>query len=132
MRRKRTLNSNKLRRPFVALERNFLESPAYRALTSSAAKVYMHMKLRHGINESRGQPDFAFTYRDAEAHGFSKSTFSRAIADLIAKGLIIQAEYGGLRGFCKFENRFQLSDRWRYFGTDRFEEVPRYDQFRMQ
>lgn len=130
--KKRRKSGNRLKWPFVALERDLLSSRAYCDLSASAAKLYPHMKMQAGLNQSQGNPDFAFTYRDGQSHGFARATFSRAINELIAKGFVIPTRYGGKRGFCKFENRFALSERWRSYGTNAFEEVPRYDQFKLE
>lgn len=52
-----------------------------------------------------------FTYKEAEALGFSKPQFTRAIDDLLAKGFIKIVHQGG--AFKKDKTIYGLSENWR-------------------
>ncbi len=116
--------------PFVALTWEVLNSAAYKELPPSAAKALPFFLGKDGRAVRKQGGDytgtFEFSYGEAEAMGFATRTFARAITDLVAHGFIEMAGYGGLRGNCKSFNRFQLSGRWRNYGTALFRDVPRY------
>jgi hypothetical protein len=58
--------------------------------------------------------ELVFTYIEAEKeHGITKSRFSRAIDDLLAKGFITIEHKGG--GYQKDKSVYALSDQWRFW-----------------
>lgn len=120
---KRGKDKNKLP-PFVALTWDLLNSPAYRDLTGSAGKALPYFWGKHGKGLKRDRGDFSgtfeFSYGEAERLGFAPRTFSRVIQELVQKGFIDPAGYGGLRGFCKSFNKFSLSSRWMDYGITGF------------
>jgi hypothetical protein len=69
---------------------------------------------------------FIFSYGDARNMGFASRTFSRIITDLVAKGFVELAGYGGMRGFCNSYNKFKISNRWRQYGQQSFVSLKRY------
>lgn len=122
--------------PFVALPWEIMNSKAYINLSPSSAKALPYFLGKYGREygmayvKSRS-PSFSgkpivFSYAEAERLGFATRTFSRVIQDLIAKGFIEMAGYGGLRGFCKTNNKFILSTRWERYDKLDFQAVPRY------
>lgn len=122
--------------PFVSTTWDILNSKAYIELTASAGKALPYFLGKYGreyglaYSKSRGcsfsGKPIEFTYAEAARLGFANRTFSRVIADLIEKGFIEMAGYGGLRGFCKTNNKFLLSTRWMDYGQKGFQAVPRY------
>ncbi|WP_226373880.1 immunoglobulin domain-containing family protein [Citrifermentans bemidjiense] len=109
---------------------------AYIDLPPSAAKALPYFYGKYGrkfkvvLYGKRGDHniagDFEFSYEEAVRLGFAKRTFARVIDELIEKGFIEMAGYGGLRGFCKSYNKFRPSYRWQRYGQPDFEAVPRY------
>jgi len=58
--------------------------------------------------------ELVFTYIEAEKkYGITKSRFSRAIDDLLAKGFITIEHKGG--GYQKDKSVYALSDKWRFW-----------------
>jgi len=117
--------------PFVALTWDLLNSSAFVDLTPSASKALPYFLGKHGKAFRRHEADFKgvfeFSYAEAKRLGFASRTFSRIIEELIKKGFVNMAGYGGLRrGFCKSNNKFQISNRWRKYGQPEFELVTRY------
>lgn len=116
--------------PFVMMPWELLNSSAFVSLSPSAAKALPYFLGKQGKAYKREKEDFRgvfeFSYAEAKRLGFATRTFSRIIIELVEKGFLIMAGYGGLRGFCKSFNKFELSDRWRKFGQPDFEAIPRY------
>lgn len=116
--------------PFVMMPWDLLNSAAFIALSPSAAKALPYFIGKQGKAYKREKEDFRgvfeFSYLEAKRLGFATRTFSRIIVELIEKGFVDMAGYGGLRGFCKSFNKFELSERWHNFGKPDFEIVPRY------
>ena len=111
--------------PFVALTWEMLNHEAYKLLTKSAAKAlpYFLGKIKCPYNDpQRYRETFQFSYTEAEGYGFRRTTFSRVICDLVAKGFIDPVERGGLRGFGRSFNKFRLSERWKRYAKVSFEE----------
>lgn len=117
--------------PFVAMTWEILNSEAYIKLTPSAGKALPYfrgkgMKIVFSRNAEESNAEFVFSYDEAERLGFAPATYSRIIGELVEKGFVDQAGYGGLRGFCKSYSKFSLSNRWRQYGKPDFEKVSRY------
>jgi hypothetical protein len=110
--------------PAVVLFWQLLNSKAYKDLPPSAAKAlpYFLGKVKGVPLQSieRYQIEFTLTYPEAQGLGFSKGTYYKVICDLIVFGFIECAEKGGLRGYCKTNNKFKLSTRWTLYGTPEF------------
>jgi len=115
---------------FAPLLFDELHSQAYRELSGNAAKAYCHFKrieriARKGV-EQDSSVSFDFTYTEAAKLGFSRSTFNRVIADLLAKGFINIVSQGGRRSCGMSNTRYQLSNRWRDYGKNTFIPKRRY------
>jgi hypothetical protein len=120
----RKQNPNKLP-PFVPLTWEMLNHKAYKSLTGLAAKAlpYFFGKIKTLYKDpQRYLEHFQFSYTEAQTYGFSRSTFSRIICELIGKGFIDPVERGGLRGFGRSFNKFRLSERWKRYGKGDFEK----------
>lgn len=121
-----TPKSNENRSIFLDYE--LLTSRAFLSLkTVTATKVYMIFMTKRQMKKVRGR-DFeiannyqiVFTYDEAvKLLNISKSTFTRAIDELIEKGLIDVAATG--KGLHKIPTLYGMSERWRAYGTDQFE-----------
>jgi hypothetical protein len=106
---------------FVMMSWELLNSPAYVGLRHSSAKLLPYFLGKPKINPADPayyQIDFQFTYKEAERLGFSTSTFSRCLEELMEEGFVDPVWKGGLRGDGKSPNRFRLSRRWRLRGKD--------------
>lgn len=122
--------------PFVAIEWSILNSPAYWELPPSAAKAlpYFLGKVKH-ISEdpfARYTTEFAFSYREAGRYGFSKSTFSKVIDDLVQHGFIDPVRKGGQNNGTKVCSKFVLSIRWRDYGKVSFDRIVWWREKRKQ
>lgn len=113
---------------FVAVPWQLLNSQAYKDLKHSAAKVLPFFLGKPHL--SLGDPqaylvEFTLSWREANKYaGISKSTFSDAIKDIVAKGFIDPVDKGGLRGGdIKAYNIFSLSRRWTNYGKKEFEAI---------
>lgn len=108
-------------------------SKAWRSLTGTSIKVLFEFYLRRQfvkrkrIREGEDPYDIVnngeivFTYTEAvKKRGFSRATFQRSLAQLVAVGFIDVAQSGG--GMYKSPNLYALSKRWKFYGTPKFEE----------
>ena len=112
--------------PFVALTWELLNSKAYKQLPSSAAKILPHFLGKAKIDfrdPARYETQFTFPYSEAHRYGFAKSTFSKALRDLMRFGFIDPVSKGGLRGTGLTSSMFKLSKRWADYDTTRFREI---------
>ena len=112
--------------PFVALTWELLNSKAFMQLPRSAAKIlpYFLGKAKMDFRDpSRYETMFPFTYSEARKYGFSKSTFSMALRDLMKLGFVDPVSKGGLRGTGLTSSMFKLSRRWEDFGKASFKEI---------
>lgn len=107
--------------PFTPIFNEEMDSKAYIELTGSAAKAYTYFKRISGKLERRSGGDyngiFDFTYSEAKAYGFARSTFSKIIGELIEKGFIDIITVGGLRGAGRSNSKYKLSSRWKLYGV---------------
>ena len=71
-------------------------------------------RIKHGKREKwicTNGDDLIFTYVEAEKeYGITKSRFSRAIGELLAKGFVSIAHRGG--GYKQDKSIYALSDNW--------------------
>ncbi len=112
--------------PFVALTWELLNSKAYKQLPNSATKIlpYFLGKAKIDFRDPvRYETHFAFTYSEANRMGLAKSTFSKALQDLMKFGFIDPVSKGGLRGTGLTSSMFKLSKRWEDYGTAAFKEI---------
>lgn len=109
--------------PFVMQPWDLLNSKAYIDLKPSASKAlpYFLGKPHKNINDpQRYEAEWKLTYGEAKRLGFSSSTFSSIIKDIVAKGFVDPVDKGGLRGDSKSSNKYRLSKRWEKYGTAEF------------
>ena len=100
-------------------------SPAFRSLTGTAIIVLIDFYSKKRTKKQRGQKyiltnngELVYTYNEAGKRGISKATFMRALDALIDRGFIDVKVTGA--GRYRSESRYALSNRWRYWGTDKF------------
>lgn len=124
--------------PFVPIIWEILNSAAYRDLPPSAAKALPYFL---GNKETRKakyndplkyETPFTFKYSDAERFGFARRTFHQVITDLMRVGFIDPVTKGGMRGCGFAKSKFKLSQRWKTYGTPRFNEVVKWEHFPQQ
>lgn len=112
--------------PFVALTWELLNSKAYQQIPNSAAKILPYFLGKAKIDfrdPARYETQFTFTYSEAKKQGLAKSTFSKALRDLMKFGFIDPVTKGGLRGTGLTSSMFKLSKRWEHYGTAAFKEI---------
>lgn len=101
--------------PFVALSWKLLNSPAYKDLTPSAAKILPYflgkVKVHHDSPE-RYTESFIFPYDEAENLGFTTATFSRVRKELEELGFIERHMKGGMAGRKEVCSKYRLSCKW--------------------
>lgn len=120
------------------IEREVLFSDAFRKLTKTAMRVYLLflnkrvMKPFVGKQKRSGKGKYyienngkiQFTYKEAlENHGIIGESFRNAIDRLVEVGFIDITKSGS--GLHKDVSLYALSDRWRVYGTDGFQEAKR-------
>jgi hypothetical protein len=111
---------------FVALTWTVLRSRAYLELKPSTGKAlpFFLGKVYGAFNDpQRYCTSFSFSYTEADRYGFAIATFCRVIHDLIDKGFIDPVKKGGLRGDGKSYSLYQLSHRWKKYGTAEFVQI---------
>lgn len=72
--------------PYVRLPHWMLKSPAWKGLNGNAIKILLHLWGRHnGANNG----EIAYSVRDGEEIGLSKSNTQRALDELVAGGFLL-------------------------------------------
>jgi hypothetical protein len=109
---------NKIVGQFVPLAHNLLKSKAYMDL-STGAKVALNYFLMD--KKSGHQTELILTFPQAKNYGVcsSPTTFNKIKKELVAKGFLDSSEPGGLGKHSVYKESY----RWKYFGTDQFEEL---------
>ena len=119
----------------IVLEQQLIKSKAWLSMNGPAVFVYLIFRCRCQIGKARGKPgkrekiilnngEIIFTYDEAQnEYGITRPRFVRALDELIAKGFIDIAEIGG--GVNKATTKYAISDRWRNYGTGKFEPASR-------
>jgi len=93
-------------RPFVAILKEMLKSPAWLALGNAARVAYIHIKSKAF---SRNLEDLPLSYGEMESI-MERRTFSWALKELEEFGFIQKVQRGGLY---RRRNLFSLIDDWR-------------------
>ena len=111
----------------IWIEREMILSPAFRKLNGRAMEVLLlFLYRRQWSRPSRKEKwyttnngEIVFPYKEAKKRfKIPKSSFARAIDNLIEYGFIDIAHLGGgLIGDC---TKYSISNRWRNYDTDRF------------
>jgi len=113
--------------PFINVEKVMIQSPAFWKLTGTAKNVlflflYRRQYERAGRNGKwypSNDGEIVFSYIEAEKkYNISRSSFARAIDQLIKLGFIDIAHLGG--GMVKDCSKYSISKRWGKYGTDQF------------
>ena len=104
---------------FVPLSHKLIESGAYKTLstTGKLAYIYFLRDIRNGHQE-----EVVLTFGQAKKYNVcqSPSTFGKAKKQLVGNGLLDPVDGGGLNSPAVFRR----SERWRHFGTERYQQVP--------
>jgi hypothetical protein len=118
----------------VVLESLMFKSHCFMKLTSTAKTVLLLFYCRRQMSKGGRQGksgwvctnngDIFFSYSEAlNKFGIKKSTFARAITQLIEHGFIDINHHGG--GMLGDASTYYISERWRDYGTDKFEKKTR-------
>ena len=125
---------------FANITREFICSEALLMLSATAIRVYLRMLIKRPSRElkdgvRRKKPKYVyengpivFTYNEAECFGIPRTSFARAIRELIEKGFIKIIHPGGTvriekGGRSKDWTTYELIDDWQLWGTPDF--IPR-------
>ena len=117
----------------IWVEREMILSPAFHKLNGRAIIVLRLFLYRRQWTKGEGRKgkwymtnngEIVFPYKEAKKRfGIPKSSFARAIDKLIEYGFIdIVHLGGGLIGDC---TKYSLSNRWKEYGTDKFDQNSR-------
>ena len=108
---------------FVAVTFEMMDHKSFRILSEAAIRVFLHC-LRKAYGPDRYRQIFKFTYPEAQNRlAISASTFRRAMQQLHSMGFIDYYSPGGRRGSDNPDPKgYQLSLRWKKFGTSDFEK----------
>jgi hypothetical protein len=115
---------------YITVYFELLDHPAFRKISDAAIRVLIHC-FRKAYGPGRYKKVFKFSYPEARKKlGISDSTFRRAMMQLHSGGFIDYFSPGGLRcdpdpareGKKKKPKGYQLSLRWKKWGTSEFEK----------
>jgi hypothetical protein len=122
--------------PIIVVERKLIKSTAFLQLRGVATQVYLIFRTKLQVSNrkdrrgKRSLPVFenngeiVFTYQEANnKYGISKTRFRNALDQLIEKGFIDVAQTG--MGVHKVTTFYAISDRWRHYGMDSFQQAKR-------
>ena len=121
----------------IVLERELLESTAFRSLSSGSIIVFLDLRMRCRIKGVKGRDrnkakvilnngELVYTYAEAETKNppISTTRFMKAISELVEKGLI-EITHSGTAGRKGDVNLYAISERWRKYATKEFETKER-------
>jgi hypothetical protein len=116
----------------IWIERELILSPAFHKLNGTGKTVlFLFLYRRQWEKAGRkgkwlqtNNGEIIFTYHEAQKKfGISKSSFARAISQLVQYGFINISHLGG--GMVRDCSKYSLSNRWRDYGTETFVEKTR-------
>ena len=123
----------------IVLDKLMVESPVWLSLSGTAIKVYQLFRCKCIIAKKNHRPtkrsesiinrimnngELVFTYIEAQQkYGITAGRFARAIDELVERGFLDIAKTG--MGLYKMTTYYGISDRWRYWGTEKFEPAKR-------
>ena len=120
-----TNENRKKSEAFASIYSSMMTSEAFISLTARQKTLYLYCKLQYYAESPRGEPEFTMNqgkwcgkyqlYAKGNAQAFYKD-----MEALINHGFVDCIYQGGAM---HRKNRYKLSDRWRLYGTDKF-EVP--------
>ena len=118
--------------PRIQVERELLNSPAFRALKSpNSVRVLLDLLAKRCWAETPGSKkrkkvwafinngEIEYTYKEAKGRGMSGTTFARALDELIGHGFVDIEATGA--GVFELKTLYRISERWRKWGKDEFE-----------
>lgn len=115
----------------IVIERELLNSKVFRSPRATAKDVYFDFRMKCRIRKTKARPgrkservilnngEIEYCYSEAEKKGIPRSTFMRALDELIAKGFI-DVTHSGSGGKKGDKSKYAISDRWSEWGTDKF------------
>jgi hypothetical protein len=120
----------------IVIEKGLLKSKVFRSLSGTTKNVYFDFKMKCLMTKTKARPGrkteivilnngkIEYTYSEAEKKGIPRSTFMNCLDMLIAKGFIDIAHSGsgGVKGD---KSKYAISERWRTWGTEKFEKKTR-------
>jgi hypothetical protein len=102
-------------RSFVSIDREMMNSVAWQSLSFSAVTAYIN--IYYNLKGESKKREIKCPHSNLK-NPMAKSTWRRAVIDLIEKGFIDLIE--GSSGQHRQPNVYGLSERWRKFGTPQF------------
>ena len=114
------------------IPRRMHRSPAFRKLTAKQVFILLEFFYRRKLVEIgrkkkwviENNGEIVFTYSEAEEKfKIPRSTFKRAIDQLVGLGFIDITHHGG--GMLKDCSKYGISERWEQYGKEEFIEKPR-------
>jgi hypothetical protein len=121
-------------RDVIMVERDLLKAEAFRSLSGTAKTVLFDFLMRRKIKgvkvHGRKVPmilnngEIVYPYAEAEQKGIPRSSFMRALDELVGKGFIDIA-WSGSGGKKGDVSLYAVSDRWAAYGTDKFKSATR-------
>jgi hypothetical protein len=112
----------------VRMESDMLESEAVLGLSGKAMWVLLRFLQKRTWRNTKGRKGgmpvydnggLSFPYSEAESYGISTAQFYRILKILVERGFLNPEHRGGAYG--RDYSTYRLSERWRMFGTERFE-----------
>jgi hypothetical protein len=103
------------KRSFVSIDREMMDSVAWQSLSFSAVTAYIN--IYYNLKGKTKKQEILCPHSTLK-NKMAKSTWRRAVIDLIEKGFIDLIE--GSSGRHRQPNVYGLSERWRKFGTPQF------------
>jgi len=120
----------------VVIEQEMLKSEAFRSLSGTGKTVYFDFRMKcrpkSVKNKMRSTKELVilnngqieYCYSEAEKRGIPRTTFMRALTELINRGFI-DVEHSGSGGIKGDKSLYGISERWRAYGTEGFIEAAR-------
>jgi hypothetical protein len=110
----------------VFIEWEILESEAFQKLSATGIKILLRFLQKRKWAKVRKRTIYengglVFTYAEAADLRIRNTAFYEAVRSLVNVGFIDIEHQGGCYG--KDYSRYSLSERWRDFGTDKFQKV---------
>lgn len=120
--------------PIVVVDRELLQSKAFRDLTGQSVKVLLWFLAKRQMKKVKtakregwviaNDGEIVFSYAEAENKcGLTRQAFSKTIEQLVALGFIDIARLG--TGVGKVPTLYAISERWRGYGTAGFKPARR-------
>ena len=116
----------------IFIDRSIISCEAFKGLKGKSFFVYLGFlgkrqlkKSPSGKWECINNGKIIFPYREAKKLGLHSAQFTRAIDNLIDVGFIDLTHSGSGSGSQKDPSLYAISERWRKYGTAKFEKLER-------